>query len=227
MSSGAENREERRTPLNREGVLEEAVAMADAGGIEAVSMRKLGQALGVEAMSLYNHVANKDDLLDGMVDLVWSEIEITPRGEDWKAVLRAIARSTHDTLLSHRWAAGVSTSRSDAVPGRLRYMESILGAFRTAGFSPELTYHGYHTVDIYVTGFTLWEVGFTVPAGGLADAASRFLSDLPAAEFPHLTEHITQHVEGVEGDEDTFGFGLDLILDGLERAYLASERKTP
>jgi AcrR family transcriptional regulator len=223
MSSGTtEDREQdQRTPLNRERVLAEAVAVADAGGIEAVSMRKLGQALGVEAMSLYNHVASKDDLLEGMVELVWSEIDTTPPGDHWKTVLRAIAVSTHDCLLAHRWAAGVSTSRSDAGPARLRYSEAILGALRTAGFPSELTHHAYHVVDIYVTGFTLWEVGFTIPAGGLANAASRFLRELPADEFPHLTEHITQHVEGQYGGEDTFGFGLDLILDGLERAHLA------
>ena len=200
-------------------MLRAAIELADAGGIHSVSMRKVGQALGVEAMSLYNHVANKDDLLDGIVDLVWGEIDLPPAGTDWKVAMRRIAFSTHEVLLRHPWACGLALSRTNMLPARLRYMEAILGGLRETGFTAGLTYHAYHTLDIGIIGFTLWETGLAIPASGLEDAAASFLRQLPAEDFPYLAEHIEQHLAGFEEEGvGTFAFVIDLILDGLERA---------
>ncbi|HLE98681.1 MAG TPA: TetR/AcrR family transcriptional regulator C-terminal domain-containing protein [Gaiellaceae bacterium] len=203
-------------------MLRAAVGLADDGGIESLSMRKLGQALGVEAMSLYNHVANKDDLLDGMVDLVWSEIELPSSGGDWRTAMRASAISAYDVLRRHPWACGLAMSRPSILPARLRYMEAILGGLRQAGFTPGLAFHAYHALDSHVIGFTLWAIGHSIPAGDdLADLAESFLREI-AAEHPFIAEHVEQHLAGFgrEG-EGEFAFVLDLILDGLERARAA------
>jgi AcrR family transcriptional regulator len=213
-------------------VLRAAVTLADGGGIEALSMRKLARNLGVEAMSLYNHVANKDEILDGIVDLVISEIELPAAAEDWEAAIRECAISAHEALLRHPWACSLvmspTTTRTMPTP-RLRYMEWLLGRLREAGFSPELTYQGYHALDSHILGFTLWELGHSAGAKqfaggrGLADAAATFLRELPADDYPYLVEHIEQHLAATGDDgEREFEFGLDLILDGLRRARAGS-----
>lgn len=196
-------------------MLRAAVRLADEGGFESLTMRKLGQELGVQAMSLYNHVANKDAILDGIVELVWSEIERPSTDGGWRADVRETAVSAHEVLLRHPWACSLAMVR--IVPARLRYMDWLLGRFRGGGFSPELTYHAYHAVDSHILGFTLWEVGHSVDTDDLDDLAASFLRDI-AAEHPHLAEHVEQHLEGVGRDgEGEFAFVLDLILDGLER----------
>jgi AcrR family transcriptional regulator len=208
-------------------VLRAAVTLADEGGIEALSMRKLAKKLGVEAMSLYNHVANKDEILDGIVDLVVGEIEL-PAAEDWEAAIRECATSAHEAFLRHPWACSLvmspTTTRTMPTP-RLRYMEWLLGRLRDAGFSPELTYRGYHALDSHILGFTLWELGHSAGAKqfaggkGLGDAAATVLRELPADEYPYLVEHIEQHLAAAGNDgEREFEFGLELILDGLRRA---------
>lgn len=210
-----------RAPLTRERVLRAAVDLADDGGIEALSMRRIGQALGVEAMSLYNHVANKDDILDGIVDLVWGEVEPPPDGVEWRRALRRHAISTHEVLLQHPWACNLALTRDSILPARLRYMEAILRVLREGDFPDRLTFHAYHALDSHTIGFTLWEVGHSIPAGGLEDMAASFLESLPAGEFPHLVEHVEQHLGGLgdEGDDEgAFVFVLDLLLDGFERA---------
>ena len=213
-----ETRTEPRAPLSRVRVLRAGVELADDGGIDSLSMRKLGQALGVEAMSLYNHVANKDDLLDGMVDLVWSEIALPAAAGEWRAAARGIAMSAHAVLRSHAWACGLVMTRTSILPARLAYMEAILGTFREAGFPPGLTFHAYHALDSHVIGFTLWEVGHSLPSDDLADLAAGFLREV-AGDHPYLAEHIEQHVAGYGSDgEGEFAFVLDLLLDGLERA---------
>ncbi len=214
-----------RAPLNRERVLRTAIALADAGGIESLSMRKLGQALGVEAMSLYNHVANKDDLLDGIVDLVLSEIELSPVADDWKAAMRASAVSAHEALLRHPWACSLilSPNTMRLIPARMRYMESILRRLREAGLPAALTYHGYHAIDSHILGFTLWEVGHAIDTDQIPDVSAAFLREFPAGDYPYLAEHVEQHLsEGSQHDEGEFDFGLDLILDGLERRAVAA-----
>jgi AcrR family transcriptional regulator len=209
----------RRTPLTRERVLHAALALADEGGIEALSMRRLGQELGVEAMSLYNYVEGKDDVLDGIVELVLDQIAI-PEGEaDWKEALRRTATSAHETLVRHRWACGLMLGRTRVSPPRVRWMESVLRTLRTAGFSADLTHHAYHALDSHITGFTLWQV--SMPFGTrmeLLDVANAFLRDLPADEYPYVVEHTRQHLAPLDPEgKPEFDFGLDLILDGLER----------
>ena len=162
MASSAASNSEQRVPLRRERVLQAAIALADQGGIESLTMRKLAAALGVEAMSLYNHVANKGDLVDGIVDLVVGEIEL-PASEDWEVAIREYAVSAHEALLRHPWACSLvmsPTTTRAARTQRLRYMEWLLGLLRGAGFSAELTYHAYHALDGHILGFTLWQRSF-------------------------------------------------------------------
>ncbi len=218
MASQADRGAAPRVPLSRDRVLRAAIALADAGGIESLSMRKLAQALGVEAMSLYYYVAKKDDLLDGIVDLVVSEFELPADGADWKAAIRKSAISAHEVLLRHRWACSLMMSSPGVSPARIRYMESLLRCLRQGGFSAELTCHAYHALDSHIVGFTLWELTFPADSQELADIAASFLRELPVDEYPYLAEHIEQHLTGSSPDEEgEFEFGLDLILDGLER----------
>ncbi|MBA3735997.1 MAG: TetR/AcrR family transcriptional regulator [Actinobacteria bacterium] len=217
-----------RTPLTRERVLEAAIRLADEGGIESLTMRKLARELGVEAMSLYNHVANKGDLVDAIVDLVVGEIELPSTGVDWVADIKRCAVSAHEALLRHPWACGLVLSPGTirALPApRLRYMEWLLKRLRETGFSPELTYHAYHALDSHILGFTLWQLGHSISAidvdgsKDLAELVDKFLRQLPAADYPYLAEHAQQHVTAPSGDgARQFEFGLDLILDGLKRA---------
>jgi len=140
-----------RIPLTRDRVLQAALGLADEGGVEAVSMRKIADELGVKAMSLYNHVANKDDVLDGMVDATYGEIAAPTPEADWQAQVREIAISAHEVFLRHPWAAGLQMSVKPG-PARLRYGDRLLGCFRDAGFSKQLTYHGYHIIESYIRG---------------------------------------------------------------------------
>jgi AcrR family transcriptional regulator len=208
-----------RTPLTRQRVLEAAVALADDSGIESLTMRKLGQALGVEAMSLYYHVASKDALLDGMVDLVFAEIEL-PTGTDWRPAMRQRAISARAALRRHPWAIGLMESRRTPGSANLRHHDAVVGCLRDAGFPVALTAHAYSLLDSYVYGFALQEASlpFTTPQE-TAEVARSIMAELPADAYPHLTELAVEHVlqPGYDyGDE--FEFGLDLILDGLERA---------
>lgn len=214
MATQADSSSPLRVPLSRERVLSAAISLADEGGIESLSMRKLAQALGVEAMSLYNHVANKNDILGAIVDLVVGEIELPSAEADWETAIRTCAISAHEILLRHSWVCGLMMSPATVRPARLRYMDWILARLSEAGFSPETTYRAYHALDSHVLGFTLWEVGHTV---GTIDPefGANFLRELPA-EYPYLSEHIEQHL-AEPGDEGEFEFGLDLILDGLKR----------
>ncbi len=217
MATQTDTNGKRRTPLSRERVLRAALALADTGGIDSLSMRKLGEELGVEAMSLYNHVANKDDILDGIVDAVASEIDLPPDGADWKAALRQTAVSAHEALLRHRWAADLWMSRGGMSQPRFRYGDSLLRALREGGFSKELTYHAFHILESHVVGFTLHRQSFTFDSKDLGELAARFLREFPADDYPDLAEHIKQHTEPSYQRQGTFDFGLELILEGLER----------
>jgi AcrR family transcriptional regulator len=218
MSTRTATRSRGRAPLTRELVLDAALRLADGGGIEGLSMRKLGQALGVEAMSLYNHVADKDDILAGIFELAFREIDVPSADADWRAAIGGTAISAHDALVRHPWAAGLMFSPAAVSPGRLRWMECVLETFRKAGFSPNMTHHAYHALDSHITGFTLWQVSIPFSADDLPAIGATFLSGLPADEYPYLAEHIEQHLTEPTGDDvSEFEFGLNLILDGLER----------
>jgi len=207
-----------RVPLGRERVLRAAIDLADQAGIGALTMRRLGQELGVEAMTLYYHVANKDEILNGMVDVVVGEFELPATGPEWKAALRGAAISAHQVLLRHRWAANLVLSSSGISAARLRHMDAILGCLRGAGFSAEMTDHAYHALESHIMGFTLWVVTMDLGTDeDLRGMASAFLEQLPRAELPHLAEHVEVHLRPSDpADEGSFAFGLDLILDGLE-----------
>ena len=186
----------RRKPLSRERILDTALALADEEGIEALSMRKLGQALGYEAMSLYNHVANKDDLLDGILDLVLAEME-PPEPDGGLPAIRASALSAHEALKRHPWAATMLMSPARIRPARIAYMEALLASLRGAGLSADTTYHAYHVIE---------------------DARAWFEEMIPVATLPYLHEHGLQHLdEGPHHDVSAFEFALDLLLAGLER----------
>ena len=210
---------EPRAPLSRERVLRAGVAFADEAGIGSLSMRKLAAALGVEAMSLYNHVANKTDLLDGMVDLVFAEIELPTEG-DWRAAMRERAASARNVLAGHRWAIALMESRRSPGPATLHHHDAVLGSLRRGGFSVGMAAHAYSVLDSYLYGFALEEAGLPFDsAQETADLAEMILRQLPADQYPYLRELTVEHVlqPGYDyGDE--FRFGLDLILDGLERA---------
>jgi AcrR family transcriptional regulator len=198
-------------------VLRAALALADEHGIASLSMRRLGQQLGVEAMSLYNHVANKDDILDGIVDLVVSEIEVPASDAEWRSAMRRSAISAHDAMQRHPWANTIMIS-AGVRSARLRYMESVLRRLREAGFSPEMTHHAYHALDSHIVGFAMWQAGYAALPRDLSDLAAEFLRQVPASDYPYLVEHVEQHLAetGADGVSE-FEFGLDLILDGLER----------
>ncbi|MEO6579495.1 MAG: TetR/AcrR family transcriptional regulator C-terminal domain-containing protein, partial [Candidatus Limnocylindria bacterium] len=159
-----------RQPMSRERVLDAAISLADRGGIGALSMRKLAQELGVEAMTLYYHVANKEAILEGIVDMVVSEIELPPADAEWKPALRRSAISAHDVLQRHPWTAGLMLAPNRVSQARLRHMDAVLGTLRRAGFSAEMTDHAYHALDSHIMGFTLWVVGMNIGADGELEA---------------------------------------------------------
>ena len=220
---------EPRAPLNRQRVLQVAVALADRGGVASLSMRKLAQELGVEAMSLYHHVANKGEILDGIVDVVFSEIDL-PLGEaDWKVAMRRRAISAREALRRHPWATGLMESRSTPGPATLRHHDAVLGVLRDAGFSIEMGAHAFSVLDSYVYGFSLQETSLPFETSEETSAVTEaILEQFPADEYPHLTEMAVEHVlqPGYDyGNE--YEFGLDLILDGLERARDAALSREP
>ena len=202
-------------------MLRAAVALADEGGFASLTMRKLAKELGVEAMSLYNHVASKDDLLDGMIDIVFSEIEAPSSEVDWKTALRTRAISTRDALTRHRWAIGRMEGRTTHGPANLRLHDAVLGCLRTAGFSIEMAVHAYSVQDAYIYGFALQERDMSSEtASDFATEAQRQVREYEAVldDYPHLVEVVGGYVAREGYDYATeFVFGLDLILDGLER----------
>jgi AcrR family transcriptional regulator len=205
--------------LTRERVVRAAVDLADADGIAALTMRKLGAALGVEAMSLYHHVSGKSDLVDGMIDALFTEIALA-EGTDWRAALRARAVSARAVLARHPWAVGLMESRTTPGAATLRQHDAVLGVLRGAGFSVPLAAHVFSLLDSYVYGFALQEAQLPFRTGDEAAAvAEQIMGQMGADEYPHLRELVVTHVltPGYDfGDE--FAYGLDLLLDGVERA---------
>jgi AcrR family transcriptional regulator len=211
------------TPLTRDKLLRVAVSLADSGGIEALSMRALGRQLGVEAMSLYNHVANKDDLLDGMVDTVIDEIELPTLDADWRDAMRARAASARAAFTRHPWAARLIDSRVSGGLGRLRYFEAVIGVLRRAGFTVELAARAFSLIDSYIYGFGRQSLNMASSDGGDVPAAEAFAQALPADEFPYLAEMAATYAANPGYDEAAdFAFGLNLILDGLQRVLDSS-----
>ncbi|MCD9623972.1 TetR/AcrR family transcriptional regulator [Rhabdothermincola salaria] len=216
----------RRAGIDRNQIVVAALALADEHGIDAVSMRKVGEAVGVEAMSLYNHVANKDDLLDGMVDAVFAEIELPDLDDpdlDWRTALRNRARSARAAMRRHPWAVTLMETRTSPGPATLRHHDTVLGTMRRSGFSLALAGHALALLDAYVYGFALEEITlpFDEPAG-TAELAAAMHEALPADEFPYLAEFTVHHVM-VPGYDFAaeFDFGLEIVLDGLAHAFAA------
>jgi AcrR family transcriptional regulator len=220
MTTNTEAGTEPRLPLSRERVLRAAVELCDEEGIEALTMRRLGHRLGVEAMSLYNHVANKDDILDGIVDLVVGEIEVPSPGEPWKDAMRRRAHSARETLARHSWAATMVESRPRPGPYALRYHDAVIGSLRAGGFSIAMAAHAFAILDAYIYGFALQVTSLPFDSGEeAADVAEMVLAQFPVDEYPSFAEMIVDHVLQPGYDfAAEFGFGLDLILDALERA---------
>ena len=220
MTRPAESATEGRAPLSRDQVLRAAVAFADERGIGSLSMRKLGEVLGVEAMSLYNHVASKGDLLDGMIDYVFSEIGL-PCGEaGWKTAMRQRAVSAREVLIRHRWAIGLMESRSSPGPATLRHHDAVIGSLRGAGFPIALAAHAFSVLDSYIYGFALQEASLPFGTGEeAAQVAQDIFGRFQAGQYPYLTEFAVARVvqPGYEY-ADEFETGLDLILNALQAA---------
>ncbi|WP_053205014.1 TetR/AcrR family transcriptional regulator [Jiangella muralis] len=206
-----------RAPLTRDRIVAAAVTLADEKGRAGASMRAIAGRLGVEAMSLYNHVAGRDDLLDGMVDAVFAEISLPPDGADWRPAMRDRAASARAALTRHPWAVGLMDSRARPGPATLRHHDAVLGALRAAGFSVELAAHAVSVIDSYLYGFVLQELSLPFAGPGDVDeVAGGILAGLPGGAYPHLTELMTTRVLHTGYDYGTeFAFGLALILDGL------------
>ena len=223
MASGIEAGRRGRAPVTRQRVLAEAVALADELGIAALTMRKLADRLQVEPMSLYHHVANKDEILDGMVDQVFGEVELPSLRADWQTAMRDRADSARGVLRRHPWAIGLMEARATPGPANLRHHDAVIGCLRGAGFSIELAAHAFSAINSYLYGFAMQELNlpFSTPQE-TAEMAETFLRQFPAEEYPHLGELTVEHVlqPGYDyGDE--FHYGLDLILSGLDRAHAA------
>ncbi|MEM8808363.1 MAG: TetR/AcrR family transcriptional regulator C-terminal domain-containing protein [Cyanobacteria bacterium P01_G01_bin.38] len=204
-------------PLSRERVLHAAVRLADAGGIEALSMRKLAQELGVKAMSLYNHVANKDDLVDGMVDIVASEIEVPDLSIDWTTAMRRRATSAYEVLLRHPWSTLALVSRVNVGPAMLRYVDATLGCLIEAGFSLEMADHAWNAIDSHIYGFTLQALNFPFEPEEYSVVARDSVSQIPADQYPYLNKLTHPVMAGDYNGLHDFEWGLDLILEGLEK----------
>jgi AcrR family transcriptional regulator len=215
-----------RTPLSRERVLRAAIVLADTGGMESLTMRRLGLELRVEAMSLYNHVADKDDILDGIADLVFSEIAVPSDRAGWKTAMRQRAISARGALLRHPWASSLMQSRTKPGPATLRHHDAVIGSLRRGGFSVDMAAHAFSVLDSYIYGFAQQRGNLTFTTSKeAAVVAENILQQLPADEYPHLAEMIIEHAMTPGYDyAQEFEFGLDLILDGLESSQRKARR---
>ena len=208
-----------RLPLSRDRVLDAALTLADEGGIESLTMRRLGQSLGVEAMAVYYHVANKDRVIDGIVDIVFAEVELPGMGLDWRTAMRRRALSLRDVLARHRWAIGLMESRANPGPASLRHHDAVIGSLLAGGFDMAATAHAYSVLDGYIYGFALTKMNLPFEGSDdVADVAQTMLQPYAMDAYPNLVAFITEHAMQPGYDyADEFEYGLDLILDGLER----------
>jgi AcrR family transcriptional regulator len=218
MSRRAAGNRPKRETLTRDKVLRAALVLADERGIDALSMRELGRHLGVDAMSLYNHVDNKDDLLNGIVDLVVGEIDLPAGDRDWSQAMRTRALSAQKVFARHPWASQLLDSGTSSGPERLRYFDWVIGTLRRAGFTVDVALHAYSALDSYVYGFARQQANLSSGEPSSPETAEQMLSQIPTDQFPHLTEVITHYIQegGYDPDAD-FDFGLTLILDSLAR----------
>jgi AcrR family transcriptional regulator len=224
------------TPLTRDRVLSTALAIADQGGLEALSMRRLGQELGVEAMALYYHFASRDEIVDGIVDLVFAEVELPAADGDWKTAMRGRAISLRDALLGHRWAIGLMEARGHPGPANLRHHDAVIASLRAAGLDMATVAHAYAVLDAYIYGFALTKMNLPFDATtDMAAMADGMLEAFPVGEYPNLVAFIADHATKPGYDfADEFEYGLDIVIGGLEAATvkapaegLESERGTP
>jgi AcrR family transcriptional regulator len=209
-----------RAPLSRERVLRAALAVADAGGLASLTIRSLAHELGVKPMSVYYHVANKDEILDGIVDLVFGEIELPSAGGDWRTEMHRRAVSAREVLRRHPWAIALLQSRANPGPATLRHHDAVIGTLRRAGFSVRMTAHAFAMIDSYLYGFALSESALPIHGPeALAEVAGTMMQHISAETHPHLTEFSTEHVlrPGYDFGEE-FEYGLELVLDALSRA---------
>ena len=204
-----------RVPLSRDRILDAALALADEGGIEAVSMRRLGQVLGVEAMSLYKHVADKEAILDGVADLVMGEVEVPSPDLDWRTSIRRSAISMHKALRRHPWAGFVLESRLNPGPARLRYLDAVVGVLRGAGFDTATVASAFMALDSHTYGFTMQELALPFDAASAPRIAAEMAARVFADDYPNLAAMAELAMSGAQLLD--FEFGLDLLLDGLER----------
>lgn len=206
-----------REPLSPARIIDAAVRVADANDLGGVSMRSVGAELGVEAMSLYHHVANKQALLDGLTEWVFAQMGVPPQGEPWREAMIAHARSMRGVLVAHPWALTLMNSQTDPAVGELRQYDAVLGVLRAAGFPTRLAAHTVSVLDAYVYGFALTERNLPVEPGADVTDLAREIAP-PADEYPHLAELVAYMVQAdgyVYADE--FEYGLDVMLDGIER----------
>jgi AcrR family transcriptional regulator len=223
MSKNTTEAGQRRVPLSRERVLQTAFRLADQGGLESLSMRKLGQELGVEGMAMYYYFANRDQIIDGIVDLVFAEIDLPAGDGDWKAAMRRRAISLRDVLLRHRWAVGLMESRRNGGPANLRHHDAVIGSLRAGGMDIDMTAHAYSLLDSYTYGFALTKMTLPFDTGEeVAEVAQVMLATFQPQEYPHLIEMMGHALEPGYDYLDEFEYGLDAILDGLERALESS-----
>ena len=219
MATNALPEAERRNRLSRARVLHAAIAQADAGGLDDLSMRKLADVLGVAPMALYRHVANRDDLVDGMIDVVFAEIDVPGTGPDWRTAMHQRAVSVRDAMGRHRWAIGLMESRRNPGPASLRHHDAVIGSLRSAGFDIVMAAHAYSLLDSYVYGFALTKMNLPFQSTAeVADVAQTMLEPFPMDAYPNLVEFITEHAMKPGYDfANEFEWGLDVILDGVER----------
>jgi AcrR family transcriptional regulator len=228
MSSSASQNPQERVPLSRDRVLRAAVTVADAGGIGGLTIRSLAQELGVKPMSVYHHVANKDEIIDGIVDLVFSEFELPEPGGDWREEMRRRAISARAVLRVHPWAIPLLQSRTSPGEATLTHLNAVIGTLREGGFPVDLTAHAYALLDSYIYGFAMSEA--SLPINGpetVAEVAESMsmMEVFSTGAFPHLVEFSTEHVLKPGYDFGLeFEFGLDLVLDGLARSLPAGEQ---
>ena len=208
------------TPLER--VIAAAVRLADAIGVDALTIRKLAVELDVRPMTIYHHVPNKEAIIDGMVDVVFSEIDLPPADTDWRTAIRQRCSSARTVLVRHPWAAPLMESRTSPGTATLRHHDAVIGCLRSGGFSLEMTAHAYAVIDAFIYGFALQEASLPATGGDeVADLAQAMSAAMPVGEYPHLVEFTTEHVlrPGYDFGHE-FDFGIDLILDGLEAAAI-------
>lgn len=211
----------RRVPVNRNRILDAAIALADTEGMGAVTMRRLGGQLGVEGMALYNHVNNKEDLLDAMLDRVASEIELPDAGPNWREIARRRAISAHTVLMRHPWSVALWTASINLGPARMRYLDSALRNLREAGFPSDLLDRTFHAVENHIVGHALQALGFPLGRSDMQQMGQDYLRAFPADRYPDLAAHIRYHLDHPHSGNG-FAFELDLILDSLERIRITT-----